>query len=120
MIGKRHFLAVLGMMVTSSALAQIRSPASTSKKQIPQRRAKTTKLFKAPEFYPNCLAIPDGDAGIWIGQQKLKGIQAQGAGVPEQPGPEQVWLMDWNGKVLKTYSSPSEVTSALAVSDTAL
>ena len=28
--------------------------------------------------------------------------------------------MDWNGKVLKTYSSPSEVTSALAVSDTSL
>ncbi len=40
--------------------------------------------------------------------------------MPEQPGPDQVWLMDWNGKVLKTYSSPSEVTSALAVSDTSL
>ena len=33
----------------------------------PSRTAKTTKLFKAPEFYPNCLAIPDkGDPGIWI------------------------------------------------------
>src|SRR5579862_385157 len=117
MIVKRQFLAGLGVMATSSALAQIQAPAAPSRKQIPQRRAKTTNLFKAPEFYPNCLAIPDhSDIGVWIGQQKLKSIQAQGAGVPEQPGPEQVWLMDWNGKVLKSYSSPSEVTSALAVS----
>src|SRR5579871_1366045 len=121
MIGKRQFLAGLGMMVTTSALAQIHSATPPARKAVPQRRAKTTKLFKAPEFYPNCLAIPDhSDVGIWIGQQKLKGIQAQGSGVPEQPGPEQVWLFDWNGKVLKTYSSPSEVTSALAVSDTSL
>ena len=59
MIGKRQFLAGLGVMVTSSALAQIHSPPPPARKQIPQRRAKTTKLFKAPEFYPNCLAIPD-------------------------------------------------------------
>ena len=121
MIGKRQFLAGLGVMVTSSALAQIHSATPPGRKPVPQRRASTTKLFKAPEFYPNCLAIPDhSDVGIWIGQQKLKGIQAQGSGVPEQPGPDQVWLMDWSGKVLKTYSSASEVTSALAVSDTSL
>src|SRR5476651_1670672 len=82
--------------------------------------ARTVKLFKAPEFYPNCLAIPQEGQSIWIGQQKLKGIQASGSGVPEQPGPDQVWLMDWNGKVLKTYASASQVTSALAVSDTSL
>jgi hypothetical protein len=121
MIGKRQFLAGLGVMATSSALAQIHSPTPPGRKQIPQRRAKTTKLFKAPEFYPNCLAVPDhGDAGIWVGQQKLKGIQASGSGVPEQPGPDQVWFMDWNGRVLKTYSSASQVTSGLAVSDTSL
>ena len=126
MIGKRQFLTGLsvtglGVMVSASALAQIHTPTTPPRKQIPQRRAKTTKLFKAPEFYPNCLAIPDNsDVGIWIGQQKLKGIQASGSGVPEQPGPDQVWLMDWSGKVLKTYSSASQVTSALAVSDTSL
>src|ERR1700691_528117 len=88
MIGKRQFLAGLGMLVTSSALAQIHSPTNSPKKQIPRRRARTTKLFKAPEFYPNALAIPDhSDVGIWVAQQKLKGLQAQGAGVAEQPGP---------------------------------
>src|SRR6195952_2049722 len=121
MIDKRHFLAGLGVMVTSSALAQIHTPTTPPKKPIAQRKARTVKLFKAPEFYPNCLAIPDkGDAGIWIGQQKLKGIQASGSGVPEQSGPDQVWLMDWSGKVLKTYASASQVTSGLAVSDTTL
>ena len=121
MIGKRQFLAGLGVMVSTSALAQIHSPTPPGRKQIPQRRAKTTKLFKAPEFYPNALAIPENsDAGIWIAQQKLKGIQASGSGVPEQPGPDQVWLMDWNGKRLKTYASASQVTSGLAVSDTSL
>jgi hypothetical protein len=119
MIGKRQFLAGLGVMATSTALAQIHTPVTPPKKQIPQRRAKTVKLFKAPEFYPNCLAIPErSDAGLWIGQQKLKGIQASGSGVPEQPGPDLVWLMDWNGKVLKTYESASQVTSGLAVSKT--
>ena len=111
MIGRRQVLAGLGMMATSPALAQIQAPATGH--AIIQRRARTIKLFKAPEFYPNALAIPErSDAGIFIAQQKLKGIQAKGAGVPEQKGPEQVWLMDWNGKVLKTYASASQVTSA--------
>ena len=59
MIGKRQFLGQPGIklgavMVTGSALAQIHSPTPPGRKQVPQRRAKTTKLFKAPEFYPNC------------------------------------------------------------------
>ncbi|HYJ34607.1 MAG TPA: hypothetical protein VEV64_00520, partial [Rhizomicrobium sp.] len=97
MIDKRQLLTGLGALaITSPALAQIHAPTPPGRKQIPQRRAKTTKLFKAPEFYPNALAIPEhGEAGIWIAQQKLKGIQASGSGVPEQPGPDQVWLMDW-------------------------
>jgi hypothetical protein len=71
------------MMATSTAPAQIHSPVVPARKAIPQRKAKTVKLFKAPEFYPNCLAILEGsDAGVWIGQQKLKGIQASGSGVP--------------------------------------
>src|SRR5258708_31610479 len=120
MIGKRQFLTGFGVMVSASALAQIHTPTTPPKKEIPQRRAKTVKLFKAPEFYPNCLAIPDNGQGIWIGQQKLKGIQASGSGVPEQPGPDLVWLLDWSGKLLKTYSSASQVTSGLAVSGTSL
>jgi hypothetical protein len=73
-------------------LAQIHSSAAPTKKPIPQRRARTTKLFKAAEFYPNALAIPkNSDEGIWIGQQKLKCIQAAVSGVP---GARTVWLMD--------------------------
>jgi hypothetical protein len=116
-IDKRRLLAGLGagIAVSGAALAQIHSSTGPAKAPIPRRKARTTKLFKAPEFYPNALAVAPGDKGVWIGQQKLKGIQAKGAGVPEQPGPDQVWLMDWTGKVLKTFASKSEVTSALAV-----
>jgi hypothetical protein len=120
MIGKRQFLTGLGVTMSTAALAQIHTPVVPAKKPIPQRRARTTKLFKAPEFYPNCLAVPSGDQGVWVGQQKLKGIQASGSGVGEQPGPDQVWLLDWNGKMLKTFSSASQVTSGLAVNETSL
>lgn len=120
MIDRRYLLAGIGVTLTSSALAQVQTAQGARKREIPQRMAKTVKLFKAPEFYPNALAVAPGGQGVWVGQQKLKGIQAQGAGVPEQPGPDLVWLLDWNGRVLKTYSSASEVTSALAVNDTSL
>lgn len=58
MIGKRQFLAGLGVMVTSSALAQIHSATPPGRKPVTQRRAKTTKLFKAPEFYPTVWPFP--------------------------------------------------------------
>src|SRR5580693_4365859 len=118
MIDKRKLLGGLGLgagiAMSQAALAQL-SGIPRPKKEIPRRKARTTKLFKAPEFYPNALAVAPGDAGVWVAQQKLKGIQAQGSGVPEQPGPEQVWLMDWNGKVKRTIATKSQVTSALAV-----
>jgi len=50
MIGKRQFLAGLGLLVSSPALAQIHSPTPPGRKQVLQRRAKTTKLFKALEL----------------------------------------------------------------------
>ena len=74
MFDKRQFLAGLGIMATSSALAQIHTPTTPAKKQIPQRRAKTTKLFKAPPGMPNGIAVTP--EGLWIGEQKLSGAQA--------------------------------------------
>src|SRR5471030_2274355 len=41
MIDKRQFLTGLGVMMTSSALAQVHTPTTPPKKQIPQRKART-------------------------------------------------------------------------------
>ena len=40
----------------------------------PTRKAKTTKLFKAPDGFPNALQATN--EGLWIGEQKLSGAQA--------------------------------------------
>jgi hypothetical protein len=105
-------------MVTSSALAQIQSP--TRRPKDPQRRARTTKLFKAPEFYPNCLAIPTRATGHLDRTAESEGHPGAGLRRARAAGADQVWLMDWSGKLLKTYSSASQVTRAFAVRDTSL
>jgi len=78
------------------------------------RKAKTTKLFKAPDGFPNALAATP--EGLWIGEQKLSGSQATSYKLPEPKSlTENAWLVDWNGKVLKTVSTPSRNTSGMAV-----
>jgi hypothetical protein len=74
--------------------------------------AKTTQLFKAPSPYPNALA--SAPEGLWVGQQHLTPAEARGAGVAVQPGKEQIWLMDMNGKLLRTRESNASNTSGLA------
>jgi hypothetical protein len=121
-IGKREFLtacAALGLGMTAAqlapAFAQHDSPASGgagSKGPKRGRTAGTTRLFKAPEIYPNALAI--GEEGLWIGQQKMFGAGARRAKAPEQKGPEKIWLMDWKGKLLKTVEHTAFNTSGLA------
>ncbi len=57
MIDKRRFPASLGAGppgIASGAVAQIRTQASPPKKEIPRRKARPVKPFKAPEFHPNC------------------------------------------------------------------
>src|SRR5277367_3963828 len=111
MITKREFLASiagagLGLMTQGSALAQ--QPASR-----PSRLAKTTKLFKSPEGFPNALAL--SPEGLWIGEQKLSGAQAASYHMSEPKSlSEEAWLVDWNGKVLKTVNTPSRNTSGMA------
>ena len=89
---------------------------------MPRRAAHSTTLFKAPEMFPNALSVmTDAPYGLWIGQQKLKGIQADKYKLPEQPGPDQCFLVDWaDGKLKKTLTSGSEVTSGLAYGDKCL
>lgn len=114
-IAKRDFLAAglglgAGLAFAEGALAQNCQP-----KELPRRTARTVNLFKSPDMYPNALAVmTDGPGGLWVAQQKVKGIQAERSHAPEQPGLEEVWLLDWNGKLQKTLTGGSQVTSGLA------
>jgi len=81
--------------------------------RIPSRMAKTTKLFKSPPGFPNGIAV--APEGLWIAEQKLSGAQAISYHVDEPKDlSEKAWLVDWNGKVLKTVTTPSRNTSGMA------
>src|SRR5262245_35453853 len=87
--------------------------AQRSGNNIPVRKAKTTKLFKSPDGWPN--AIATAPEGLWIAEQKLSGPQAKSYNVPEPKDlSEACWLVDWNGKLLKTVKTPSRNTSGMA------
>ncbi|HYM12584.1 MAG TPA: hypothetical protein VEU62_17740, partial [Bryobacterales bacterium] len=80
---------------------------------IPSRMAKTTKLFKSPGAFPNGIAV--APEGLWIAQQKLSGAQAVSYHMAEPKDlSEAAWLVDWNGKLLKTVKTPSRNTSGMA------
>jgi hypothetical protein len=106
----------LGLGLAKAAIAQpapSASPRPGRHREIPHRKAKTTRMFKAPGFYPNALAV--APEGLWIGQQKLSVEQAREW---NQPVPtnrdEAAWLVDWNGKLLKTITTKSRNTSGMA------
>lgn len=83
-------------------------------RKVPARKAKTTKLFKSPEGFPNGLAATP--EGLWIGEQKLTGAQAKSYNLPEPKSLDEcAWLVDWNGKLLRTVKTPSRNTSGMAV-----
>jgi len=123
---KRDFLAGslgLGAGLAASAmlqpaLGQARAAGSGGRGKLPNRAAKTTRLFKAPSPYPNALA--SAPEGLWVGQQHLTADEARGAGVAVLPGKELVWLMDTNGKLLQTRESNASNTSGLAVGNGSL
>src|SRR4051812_46672113 len=113
-MNKREFLTAtagvgLGLAGRRAALAQQASAAaaprtaerSSAGNRIPTRMAKTTKLFKCPPGYPNGIAaVPEG---LWIAEQKLSGAAAAQYHVTEPKDlSEKAWLVDWNGKILKT------------------
>jgi hypothetical protein len=76
--------------------------------------AKTTKLFKSPPGFPNAVAVTP--EGLWIAEQKMSGAQAATYHLPEPKSlTEECWLVDWNGKLLKTVTTPSRNTSGMAV-----
>jgi hypothetical protein len=117
-VSKRDFLTGLGLLAGAAALAPriamsaTPPPPAAPRKGLPNRMAKTTKLYKAPGFYPNGLAI--APEGLWIAQQFLTEDVYQRIGLTRPPGKEALWLMDWNGKLLRTLTSDAINTSGLA------
>lgn len=108
---KRGFLiggAALCAYAAMPALAQ------QSREPIPRRTATTRNLFKAPPGLPNAIAVvPEG---LWIAEQKMSGPLAKQYNVPEPSDlHEAAWLVDWNGKILKTIMTASRNTSGMTV-----
>ena len=125
MHNKRDFLNGIGLTLAAAAVSPafaqtaMKGRAADAPedgprgKALPNRTAKTTKLFKAPGVWPNALA--SSPEGLWIGQQHLTDGEAKGVNVAwPTPGKEQVWLVDMNGKLLKTVESNASNTSGLA------
>jgi hypothetical protein len=116
-LNKRQFLAAgvgagLGLTALRSASAQ--GKGSGANNIISSRRAKTTKLFRSPEGFPNAVAVTS--EGLWIAEQKLSGPAATQYHLAEPKDlTEHAWLVDWSGKVLKTVSTQSRNTSGMAV-----
>jgi hypothetical protein len=115
---KREFLAMglgAGLALGKGSLGFAQQAPSGNRK-IPSRMAKTTKLFKSPPGFPNGLAV--APEGLWIAEQKLSGAQAASYGLPEPESlSENAWLVDEQGKVLKTVTTPSRNTSGMAYGD---
>jgi hypothetical protein len=112
MFNKRDFLmggAAVGVFSATPAAAQ------RAREPIPHRTATTRNLFKAPPgSLPNAVAVvPEG---VWIAEQKMSGPLAKQYNVPEPADlREAAWLVDWNGKVLKTIMTDSRNTSGMTV-----
>ncbi len=108
---KREFILGSLALATGAAAKEIGADLGAvpppKKKAIPHRKVTTRKLFKAPEGFPNGVAI--APEGLWVAEQKAQGYGQSGKKVQEA-----AWLLDWNGKLLKTVMTPSSNTSGLA------
>jgi hypothetical protein len=123
-MGKREFLLAslgLGLGVSaSSVFAQIEKPVPgrapgtdtlgrslanpPSRREIPKRMAKTTKLFLTPPGYPNAITT-DPERGFWVHEQRHDNRQ------------EAAWLLDWNGKLLHTVMTNTKDCTGMAYGD---
>src|SRR5437588_9460831 len=74
------------------SLAGARDDGAPRNRKAPSRMAKTTKLFKAPDGYPNGIAVTP--EGLWIAEQKMSGAQANAYHLPEPKSfDENAWLV---------------------------
>jgi hypothetical protein len=114
---RREFLAAgLALPIAPTMIALAQGGGRGRGAATPARTAKTTKMFKSPGVYPNALAVmTDAPGGLWIGQQKITASNAKTYDLPVLPDPDEAaWLVDWNGKLLKTVMTPSRNTSGMA------
>ena len=90
-VGKRQFLAGLGLMAGASiapALAQdypkgkdLGAVPPQKRKEVPHRKVTTRNLFKVSVGYPNGIAfVPEG---VWVAEQKAQGYGRSGKHVKE-------------------------------------
>jgi hypothetical protein len=83
---------------------------------VPRRKATTKILFKSPSGWPNALAT--SPEGLWVAEQKPRFRTRENYGLTySDKSTELIWLMDANGKVLKTLTTDGRNTSGLAVGD---
>ena len=109
---KRQFLTVAAALAATPALAQKkmtddlgRRGGEGTKKVIPRRKAKTTKMFLTPPCWPNAITVQDGK-GFWVQEQR------------HDNAPEKAWLLDFqSGKVLHTVTTNCKDTSGMAWGD---
>jgi hypothetical protein len=115
---RRDFLAA-GLALPVVSTITLAQGGGRGRGAAPARMAKTTKLFKSPGMYPNALAVmTDAPGGLWIGQQKVTASNAKTYNLPVLPDPDEAaWLVDWNGKLIKTVMTPSRNTSGMAYGD---
>src|SRR6188508_2777946 len=122
---RREFLAAgLALNVGSTAIAQAqqggeapgRAARGSGRGPVPTGTAKTTRLFKSPGMFPNALAVmTDAPGGLWIGQQKITAANSKNYNLPVLPDPDEAaWLVDWNGKLVKTVTTHSRNCSGIA------
>jgi hypothetical protein len=115
-IRRRDFLSGGLGLVAGAGLARVQAQQPDSaiprppKREVPHRKVKTTNLFKAPPGYPNAVAI--APEGLWVAEQKKENF-----GKDAKRTPEACWLLDWNGKLLKTVLTESSNTSGMAYGD---
>src|SRR4051812_4791750 len=89
-LDRREFLATglgLSLAAMNTVFAQASggtSPkAKSGKGPAPTKRVRTTRMFKAPDMFPNALAVmTDAPGGLWIGQQKVTPANAQAFNLP--------------------------------------
>ena len=121
MLNKRNFMTMAAGMTAgaaAAALAQTQAPANglNPARKIPHGMMKTTRMFKYPKGYGNGLAV--APEGLWIAEQKMTGDSARRYGLPEPADPrEAAWLVDWNGKLLKTVMTNCRNCSGMAYGD---
>ncbi|MCP5412219.1 MAG: hypothetical protein H6924_08800 [Alphaproteobacteria bacterium] len=118
MLNKREIILGAATAAAAGGIALAQNPkppgnGQVAPRKIPHGVMKTTRMFRSPPGLANGMAV--APEGLWLAQQKLSGETARRYHVPEPSDlREAAWLVDWNGKLLKTVQTNSRNTSGMA------